>query len=125
MLAKIEKVTNSMAEYGFHEYCQSISEFTLNWYAKDIERSMENSNVDNDLQPITIEQLQKPIIIVLSLNGIATITFFAEVILFKFYSRILPLLEWKLNLKSRNTKPKQWNQTSSTKKLSKKISINI
>lgn len=41
-----------------------------------------------NLEPITIEQLRKPIIIVLCLNGIAGILFIAEIVVFKW-------LEWR------------------------------
>lgn len=85
MIAKFDKVTNSMAEYGFYQFSESISEFKHKWKAGVIDRTVENdNNVDDDLQSITMEQMKKPIIILLCLSAIAIIIFVAEILTFKW-----------------------------------------
>lgn len=87
MIAKIDKVTNSMAEHGFYQFYQSWMEFER----KFLSRSAGIFDVEFELKPITIEQLRKPSIIVLCLNGLAVVIFVAEILVFKW-------------LKSRNRK---------------------
>lgn len=83
MIDEIDKVSNSMSEYGFHKFYES--KFTFDWHTKNINQSTENVMEDIiDLQPITIEQLRKPIIIAMSLNGIGLILLVVEVLLFRW-----------------------------------------
>lgn len=78
MIAKIDKVTNSMAEQGFYQFYHSISDFSQKWVFGKFDKD------EVDLQSITIEQLRRPIMIILLLNGIASILFVAEILIFKW-----------------------------------------
>lgn len=85
MVSKIDKVSNSMAEYGFYQFYQSLSELQTKQLASKLYGPSGVDNEDNNhLQPITMEQLKKPITIILCLNGIATILVVAEVLLLKW-----------------------------------------
>lgn len=88
MINKIDRVTSLMTEHGFDQFYQHILEFQQKWlFAKD-GMTTRKDKYEVNLEPITIEQLRKPIIIVLCLNGIAGILFIAEIVVFKW-------LEWR------------------------------
>lgn len=82
MVKKIEQVTLSMVEYGFGKFYDSISDFNRQLYVS-FRRGYKEKD-DDLLLPITIEQIWPVIIIVLSLNGIATIIFVAEILYYKW-----------------------------------------
>lgn len=89
MIAKIDEVTDSMAEHGFYQFYHSIMEFKQKYIGQKFSRAIgTNENEINDLRPIIIEQLRKPIIIALGLNAIAVIIFVAEILVFKW-------LQWR------------------------------
>lgn len=77
-------VTNSMAEYGFYKFYDSISKFKFNLRVDEIYHEIENKKVHDDMQPLTIEHLRKPIIIVVCLNGIALLSTVVEILLVKW-----------------------------------------
>lgn len=85
---KIDKVSSSMAEHGFYQFYQSLVDFQQNWMVVEVGMITHKDNYEVNLEPITIEQLKKPIIIALCLNGIATILFVAEICVYKW-------LQWR------------------------------
>lgn len=70
-----------MAEHGFYQFYHSLLDFQRNNNSYFIRSIIRN---DDDLQLITIKQMRKPIIIFLYLNGIATIIFVAEILIYKW-----------------------------------------
>lgn len=82
MIMKIAKVTNSMAE--FYQFYHSLLEFKLKRFIEKFNRLMRINRDKIDLEPIVIEQFEKPIISFLYLNGIAAIVFIAEILVFKW-----------------------------------------
>lgn len=75
-----------MAEYGFYQFYQSFMEFHMDYEGQAYER-LSKVNRDKDeihLESITIEQLRKPIVIVLCLNGLATIMMVVEILIFNW-----------------------------------------
>lgn len=69
-----------MAEHGFYQFFESYFEFLEHRFANVIMK-MDDSD---DLQTITIEQMKKPIVIFLCLNGLAAIIFIAEILIFRW-----------------------------------------
>lgn len=86
MVTKIDKITNSIAEYGFYQCYDSYMEIKLKHLAHIVGLTIIKDEFD--IESITINKLRKPIIIVLCLNGIATIAFVVEIFIFKW-------LEWR------------------------------
>lgn len=80
----IDKVTSSMAEHGFYQFYHSFMDFKMKWIGQSFSRPTGRIRDEIDLESITIEQLRKPMIIVLYLNGMATIIFVAEFLVFKW-----------------------------------------
>lgn len=78
----IDKVTSSMAEHGFYQFYRSFMEFRFKYDGEKIRLASRIIDEIDSLDSITIEQLRKPIIIVLYLNGISTIIFIAEFLIF-------------------------------------------
>lgn len=83
-ISKIDEVANSMAEHGFYGFYQDIMDFKLKHLIGRLAQVKGMIGDGVDLQSITIEQLRKPVVIVLCLNGIATIVFVIEILVFKW-----------------------------------------
>lgn len=73
-----------MAEHGFYLFFHFLMEFQLKWRLTKIGMTSLKENYKVNLEPITIEQLRKPIIIALCLNGVAVFVFVAEIFVFKW-----------------------------------------
>ena len=73
-----------MIEHGFHQFYHSIIDFQKNGIIENLYHLMGVDKDEIDLEPITIEQFKKPIIIFLALNGIAVILLLAEIFVFKW-----------------------------------------
>ena len=73
-----------MAEHGFYQFYHSILEFEMKETAGTVYLDMGIDKDEIDLEPITIEQMKKPIIIFLCLNGIAVILLIIEILVFKW-----------------------------------------
>ena len=84
MISKIDKVTNSMFEYGFNEFFQSFHEYKRKWLIGRVYLKIGVDKDEIDLEPITFEQMKKPMLIFLSLNAIALFIFFAEILIFRW-----------------------------------------
>lgn len=83
-ITKMAKVIKTMTEYGFYQFYHSLSVFERKWL---IGRAYVNIGIDKNeinLESITIEQMNKPIMIALCLNVAATIVFIAEILVFKW-----------------------------------------
>lgn len=76
-----------MAEHGFYQFYETFLDFKMNYKTLEIERILGISKAESDLKSIVIEQLRKPIVIMLCLNGIATIIFFAEIFVHQWLKR--------------------------------------
>lgn len=90
VIDKINQLTMSMVEHGFDYFYDSINEFSQKRLIEKLKivhfhmRGKKNEEDDQDLQPVTVEQLWPVIYIILSLNGIATIIFVAEILYSKW-----------------------------------------
>lgn len=84
MIKKIVKVVNRMTEHGFYQFYQSFSRFKYKNIVEKVKQLTGNDEDEIELEPIMLEQLKKPIIIYACLNGIATIIFIVEILLFKW-----------------------------------------
>lgn len=73
-----------MAKHGFFQFYQSLLEFQQKWRMAKYGLTSRKENYEVDLEPITIEQLRKPIIIVLCLNAVAIAVLVAEILVFKW-----------------------------------------
>lgn len=80
-IKKVDKMTSSLAESGLYTFFVSFSEFSR----KFVERAYLNREEEDEenMQVLTVKQLQRPMILIFYLWGLAVITFVAEIILVK------------------------------------------
>lgn len=80
-IEKVDGMTSSLAESGLYTFFVSFSEFSR----KFVERPYLNRDVgeEDDVQVLTVEQLQRPMILIFFLWALAVIIFIAEVIWIK------------------------------------------
>ena len=89
MIDKIDRVTMSMVEHGFVHFYQSYliykeqRAYAKEFFMFDIILN-KTKNDSNEFQSISVEQFKTPMIILLFLNGIATIIFVAEILVSKW-----------------------------------------
>ena len=89
MIDKIDRVTTSMVEHGFVQFYQSYliykehRAFAMNFLLFEVTMNKRKNDGD-ELQSISVEQFKTPMIILLFLNGIATIILVAEILVSKW-----------------------------------------
>lgn len=84
MIDQIDHIAMSMVEHGFDKFYYSVAEAYMKRVTNEYEISFLLEEEDDQLQSIAIEQIWPVIYIVLSLNGIATIIFVAEILHYKW-----------------------------------------
>lgn len=77
-------MTSEMAEYGFYQFYHSALAFKWMGRFENLNRFFGFIGNEIYLEPITMEQLKKPIIIFSCLNGFALLIFIAEILLSKW-----------------------------------------
>lgn len=91
MLKEIDNVTVSMMESGLIHLYRSLATFKQ----KLVDRAFTIANVDN-FRALTMEQLNRPLVLLFCLWGAAMIVFVIETIIFKWkvYNRGRPHRQW-------------------------------
>lgn len=85
---KIDQTTSSMMEYGFHRFYLSFAA-----YKEKLSDRLRPSSDDDDFRPLTIEQLKRPLVVILYIMMMSAVIFVAEVVISKckkFYATIFP-----------------------------------
>lgn len=82
VLARLNKVTSLMMESGLNHFYVSLTRFRRNF----LERSFLDEEYD-DFHALTIDQLRRPMILVLCLWMVALIIFIIEILIIKYRSR--------------------------------------
>lgn len=83
MLKKIDRTTSAMMENGLNQFFSAFTEFKR----KLVARANLNIADEDDFQALSIDQLKKPVILMVGFCGIAVIIFIVEVIIFKVKQR--------------------------------------
>lgn len=78
LLKKIDRLTSSMIENGLHQYFAATDAFKRNFH------DIEYSNVkDEEFKELTIDQLKRPMILMVGLVILATVILIIQIIVFK------------------------------------------
>lgn len=92
MVDRIDKVTSSIIENGFYQFYASKIDFDFNLRIRrnDINNNiLQGNNINDDLQPLTFEQMRIPIMFLLYMMGISVVVFIGEISYFKWKDRRL------------------------------------
>lgn len=80
MLERIEKASSSMMENGLYQFFTSFVAFQR----KLFEQSYNSKSDEDDMLPLTFEQLIRPLFLVFSLWGISIVIFAIEIMVYKW-----------------------------------------
>lgn len=86
MMEKIDQISSSMMENGMYEYFGSLLEFKQNLLLRnsDVYEGYEFNVKDDFIRPFTMEQLKRPIELILFFYGLAILIFLIEIIVHKW-----------------------------------------
>lgn len=80
-MAKVDWITNSMAENGLYGFYSSAAQFSLN---SRVNRRHIGGFNDDEISPLAMQQFKRVMIFILCFNALAMIAFVTETLVFKW-----------------------------------------